>query len=161
MFFWSYYIRIVQKTINFDDKKVNKTAFYKNKKPYEVYGIDTEKILVSKKESYGKKDSIKYFVGYNDGDVIRSLCVKFPQMVGYVKKFDGNKIMSFRVNDKKMLKKYNKIWDTIADLLDVKFHSYPVYGDNEKYIKTKIRMYEDRVITNFQGKKDTKRKCII
>ena len=65
-------------------------------------------------------------------------------------------MMSFRVNDKKMLKRYNKSWDTIADLLDVKFDSYPVYGDNEKYIKTKIRMYQNRVITNFQGKKTPK-----
>ena len=69
--------------------------------------------------------------------------MKFPQIVGYVKNFDGNKMLSFKVNDKKMLKKYNKIWDTIAVLLDVQFDSYPVYGDNEKYIKTKIRMYED------------------
>ena len=145
-----------KRTINFDDKKVNKKAFYKNKKPYDVYDIDAEKILVSKKESYGKKGSIKYFVGYNDEDVIRPLCVKFPQMVGYVKNFDGNKMKSFRVNDKKMWKKYNKIWNTIADLLDVQFDSYPVYDDNEKYIKTKIRMYEDRVITNFQGKKTPK-----
>ena len=142
--------------MNFDDKKVNKKAFYKNKKPYDVYNIDTEKILVSKKESYGKKGSIKHFVGYNDEDVIRPLCVKFPQMVGYVKNFNGNKMMSFRVNDKKMLKKYNKIWDTIADLSDVQFDSHPVYGDNEKYINIKIGMYEDRVITNFQGKKTEK-----
>ena len=35
--------------------KVNKKAFYKNKKPYDVHDIDTEKILVSKKESYRKK----------------------------------------------------------------------------------------------------------
>ena len=110
----SYYIRIIKGTVNFEDKKVNKIAFYKNKKPYDVYDINTEKILVSRKESYGKKGSIKYFVGYNDEDVIRPLCVKFPQMVGYVKNFDGNKMMSFRVNNKKMLKKYNKIWDTIA-----------------------------------------------
>ena len=115
-----------------------------------------KKILVSRKESYGKKVSIKYFVGYNDEDVIRPLCVKFPQMVGFVKDFHDNKIMSFRVNDKKILKKYNKIWDTIADLLDVQFDSYPVYGDNEKCIKTKIRMYEDRFITNFQDKKSPK-----
>ena len=94
-----------KRTINFDDKKVNKKAFYKNKKPYDVYDIDAEKILVSKKESYGKKGSIKYFVGYNDEDVMRPLCVKFPQMVGYVKNFDGNKMKSFRVNDKKMWKK--------------------------------------------------------
>ena len=75
-----------------------------------------------------KKGSIKYFVGYNE-DVIGPLCVKFPQMVGYVKNFDGNKMMSFRVNDKKMFKKYNKIWDSITNLLDVQFDSYPVYGD--------------------------------
>ena len=49
---------MVQKTINFDDKKVNKTAFYKNKKLYDVYDIDTEKILISKKESYGKKAAL-------------------------------------------------------------------------------------------------------
>ena len=46
---------MIKGTINFDDKKVNKKAFYKNKKPYDVYNIDTEKILVSKKESYGKR----------------------------------------------------------------------------------------------------------
>ena len=123
---------MIKGTVNFEDKKVNKKDFYKNKKPYDFYDIDTEKILVSKKEPYGKKGSIKYFVGYNDEDVIRPLCVKFPQVVGYVKNFDGNKMMSFRVNDKKMLKKYNEIWDTIADLLDVQFD--PVYVDNEKYI---------------------------
>ena len=78
-------------------------------------------------------------------------------MIGYIKNFDGNKTMSFKVNDKKLLKKYNQIWKAIADLLDVQFDSDPIYGDNEKYIKTKIRMYKDRVITNFQGKKYQKK----
>ena len=96
---------MIKGIINFNDKKVNKKVFYKNNKQYDVYDIDTEKILISKKESYGKKGSIKYFVGYNDEDVIRPLCVKFPQMVGHVKNFDGNKRMSFRVNDKKMFRK--------------------------------------------------------
>ena len=40
---------MIKGTINFDDKKVNKEVFYKNKKPYDVYDIDIEKILVSKK----------------------------------------------------------------------------------------------------------------
>ena len=74
-------------------------------------------------------------------------------MIGYIKNFDSNKTMSFKVNNKRLLKKYNKIWEEIADLLDVQFDSDSVNGDNGKYIKTKIRMYEDRVITNFQGKK--------
>ena len=78
-------------------------------------------------------------------------------MIGCIKNFDDNKTMSFKLNDKKLLKKYNNIWETIADFLDVQFDSDPVYGDNEKYIKTKIRMYEDRVISSFQGKKYQKK----
>ena len=35
----------------------------------------------------------------------------------------------------------------------VEFDSNTVYGDNDKYIKTKIKMYGDRVNTNFQDKK--------
>ena len=45
----------MKERVNFEDKKVNKKPFYKNKKPYDVYDIDTEKTLVSKKESYGKR----------------------------------------------------------------------------------------------------------
>ena len=37
--------------------------------------------------------------------------------------------------------------------MNIEFDSEPVYGDGDKYIKTKIKMYEDRVNTNFQGKK--------
>ena len=37
--------------------------------------------------------------------------------------------------------------------MKIKFESEPVYGDNHKYIKTKIKIYEDKVNTNFQGKK--------
>ena len=72
------------KSINFEDKKINKTNFYKNKKPFKMEDIDINNILVSKKASYGKKNSLKYFIGYNDDDVIRPLCVRFPQMIGYV-----------------------------------------------------------------------------
>ena len=36
--------------------------------------------------------------------------------------------------------------------MNIKFDSEHVYGDTDKYIKTKIKMYEDRVNTNFEGK---------
>ena len=39
----------------FDDKKINKSSFYKNKKLFNKYDKDVSKILVSKKEIYGKK----------------------------------------------------------------------------------------------------------
>ena len=64
------------KNINFDDKKRKKTEFYKNKKVFQIDDIDVNKILVSKKEPYGKNNSLIYFIGYNDNDVIRPLCLK-------------------------------------------------------------------------------------
>ena len=93
------------KSINFDDKKINKSTFYKNEKLFNIPDLDANKILVSKKESYVTKNSLKYFTGYNDDDVIRPLCIKLSQMIGYVKNFDSNKTMSFKVSDNKLLKK--------------------------------------------------------
>ena len=95
-------------------KKINKSNFYKNKKLFKIEDIDINKILVSKKESYGTENSLKYFIGYNDDDVIRPLYIKFHQMIVYVKCFDGKKTMSFKVIDKKLLKNYNKIWNKIS-----------------------------------------------
>ena len=64
-------------------------------------------------------------------------------MIGYVKQFDSKKTMPFKVSDNKLLKKYNKIWEKINNLLDIKLDSEPVYGDGDKYIKTKMKIYED------------------
>ena len=46
-----------------------------------------------------------------------------------------------------------KNWKIIKN----KFDGRPVYGDDEKYIKTKIKTYDDSVITNFHNKKNAKR----
>ena len=112
--------------------KIKKSDFYKNKKVDSIGDIDVNKILVSKKEPYGTKNSFKYFIGYNDNDVTRPLCVRLPQMTGYVRKFDENATMSFRVNNKKLLKNYNKIWEKTEKLMRINFESKPVYGDNDK-----------------------------
>ena len=141
------------KSINFGDKYINKSSFYKNKILFSLNDIDVNKILVSKKESYGTKSSSKYFIGYKDGDVIRPLCIILPQMIGYVKHFDSNNTMFSKVSDNKLLKKYKKIWGKTTNLLGIKFDSQPVYGDGDRYIKTKIKMNGDRVNTDFQGKK--------
>ena len=134
--------------IIFDKKKVKKSDFYKNKKVIKIDDIDVNKILVSKKEPCGTNKPIKYFIRYND-DVIRPLCIILPQMIGYVKCFDGNKKMSFKAIDNELLKKYTQIWKKVRNLLNIKFDSEPVYGDNDKYIKTKIKSYGDNMNTNF------------
>ena len=77
------------------------------KKPKKVIN----KILVSKRESCDMDGSFKYFIGYDDNNDIRSLCIMLPQMFGSIKCFkNGNKKMSFEVVDKKLLKKYTKTW---------------------------------------------------
>ena len=72
-------------------------------------------------------------------------------MIGYVKHFDSNRTMSFKVRDNKLLNKYNKIWEKVGNLLNIESDSEPVHGDVDKYMKTEIKMYEDRVNKNFQG----------
>ena len=120
--------------------------------------FDVSKILVSKKESYGTKNAFKCFIGYNDNDFIRPLCVRLPQMTSYAKRFVENITMSFRANNKQLLKNYNKIWEKVEKLMRIDFESKPVYGDDDKYIKTKIKIYPDRMIINFHYKKMPKKK---
>ena len=58
---------------------------------FKIDDLDVNKILVSKKEPYGKKNSLKKcFTGYNDNNDIRPLCIKLPQMTGCAKYFDSN-----------------------------------------------------------------------
>ena len=82
----------------------------------------------------------------------------------YVKHFTNNdkdsKRMYFKVCDKKLLKNDSKIWEKICNLLNKEFDSEPVYGDNGKYIWAKIKMYGDKVNTNFQDKKMPKEKTV-
>ena len=118
------------KKINFGDKNIKRSDFYKNKKVTKIDNFDVNKILFSKKEPYGTKNSFKYFIRYNDNDVIRPLCVRLPQMTGYARKVDENATMSFMANDKQLLKNYNKIWEIVKKLLKIEFESKPVYGDD-------------------------------
>ena len=93
------------KNINFENKKIKKSNFYKNKEIFKIDDIDVNKKLVSNEKQYGKTNSFKYLIGYND-DVIRTLYIKLPQMIGYVKCFESNKTMSFKTSDDKLLKKH-------------------------------------------------------
>ena len=82
--------------------------FYKNKKLFQIDDTGVNKILVSKKEPYGTKRALKYFIWYNDNDVIRP-----SQVTSYTTKFDKNVSMSLRVNNKQLVKNYNKIWEKL------------------------------------------------
>ena len=103
-------------SINFDGKKNLKKDFYnKNKEIFDINDIDVNKIVVSKKEKYGKYNLFKYFIEYNDNDVIKTLYLELSQMTGYINKFNEYKnknknknkstiTMSLEVKDKKIIK---------------------------------------------------------
>ena len=120
--------------IDFYSKKIKKSDFYNNKsiKIFNIDDIDVNKIIVSKNEQYDKDNSFKCFIGYDDNDVIRPLCLKLSQMTGCAKKFNENTTMSFKANNKQLLKNYNKIWEKDEKLLKINFESKPCYVDDDK-----------------------------
>ena len=76
-----------RKGVNFDDKKIKRSNFSKNKKVFQINNIDVNKTLLSKEEPYGTQNSFKHFIGYDDNDGSRRLCLKIPQMTDYAKNF--------------------------------------------------------------------------
>ena len=85
------------------------------------------------------------------------LVLILPKISGYVKTFGVrgrdkikiNKLISFRINDEKLLETYKTIWTNIEDLKNIRLKASPVYDD--RYIKTKIRTYGHKVYNNFRG----------
>ena len=162
-------IRISRNSINFDNKKIKKSNFYnKNKKIFNINDIDVNRILVCKKEKHGKYNSFKYFIGYNDNDVIKPLYLELPQMIGYINKFNESKnknknknkstiTMFLKVKNKKLFKNYNKIWTKMEKLMGKDFNTQPTYDNDDKYIKTKIKTYADNITTKLYNKKGSKK----
>ena len=136
-----------EKTLKFDNIRVNKKEFHKSKQPIDLMSVNVDQIVVSDKFKHSD-EGFKYFIGYQEDEIVKPLCIILPQMTGYIKYFEnGGKNMSFVIKDDDVLDKYNEIWDKIKG----KFHSMPVY--DEKYIKAKIREFNGVIKTNFSDDK--------
>ena len=136
--------------MKFNDIEVNKKEFYASKEAIPLTSVNTSNIVISYRVKHND-DSYKYFIGYShDDDVIRPLCVILPQMSGYIKCFEnGGKTMSFKVEEGSVYLKYSEIWNKTKDMLSIKFHSQPIY--DEKYIKTKVKTFNNTINTLFSG----------
>ena len=89
--------------------------------------VIVDQIVVSDKFKHNN-ENFKYFIGYQEGETVKPLCIILPQMSGYIKYFEnGGKKMSFLIKDDEVLEKYEQIWDVIKNKLDIKFHSEPIY----------------------------------
>ena len=146
-----------EQTLKFGENVVNKKDFHASKQPIALNLVYSSKIHVSEKFKLSD-DGCKFFIGYlHDDDVIKPLCIILPQMSGYIKYFDnGRKNMSFFIEDESVYLKYNNVWNKIKKLLNIKFHSQPIHDD--KYIKTKVKTFEEAIKTPFSDAKVPKEK---
>ena len=96
-------------TLKFDNIRVNKKEFHKSKQSVDLMSVNVDQIVVSDKFKHNNK-GFKYFIGYQEGGIVKPLCIILPQMSGYIKYFkNGGKNMSFFVRDDNVLDKYNEI----------------------------------------------------
>ena len=61
------------------------------------------------------------------------------------------------IKDIQLLKSYNEIRKKIEKLMKIDFNTKNTYGDDDKYIKTKIKSYKDSITTNFYNKNGSKK----
>ena len=136
-----------EKTLKFNNIRVNKKEFHKSKQPIHLGLVTVDQIVVSDKFEHSD-DGFKYFIGYQEDEIVKPLCIILPQMSGYIKYFkNGGKNMSFMIKDDNVLDKYNEIWDKIKEKLSIKFHSMPVY--DQTYIKAKVREFDGVIKQTF------------
>ena len=94
-----------EKTLKFDNIRVNKREFHKSKQKIDLKSVNVNQIVVSDKFEHSD-DGFKYFIGYQEGEIVKPLCIILPQMSGYIKYFkSGGKNMSFMVKDDDVLDK--------------------------------------------------------
>ena len=138
-----------EKTLKFSNIKVNKEEFHKSKQAIDLDSVTADKIVVSDKFRHSEK-GYKYFIGYQEDEIIRPLYIMLPQMNGYIKYFENDgKNMSFLIKNDEVWEKYEDIWDVIKNKPGIKFHSEPIY--EKKYLKAKIREFDGDIKTNFLG----------
>ena len=145
---------MTKKTLKFNNIRVNKKKFHMSKEPIDLMSVNVDQIVVSDKFKHNN-EGFKYFIGYQEGEIVKPLCIILPQMSGYIKYFEYGAInMSFLIKDDEVWQKYEQIWGVIKNKLSIKFHSKPIY--EQKYLKTKLREYDGVIKTHFLGNGITK-----
>ena len=108
-----------EKTLKFDNIRVNKKEFHKSKQPINLDLINVDQIVISDKFKHSD-DGFKYFISYKEGEIVKLLCIILPQMSRYIKYFENSgKNMSFVIKDDGVLDKYNEIWNKIKNTLNI------------------------------------------
>ena len=70
-----------EKTLKFDNIRVNKKEFHKSKQPIDTDLVNPDQIVISDKFKHSD-DGFKYFIGYKKDGIVKLLCIILPQMSG-------------------------------------------------------------------------------
>ena len=81
-------IRMSEKTLKFDNIRLNKKEFHKSKEPINLDLVNVDQIAVSNKFK-NSDNCFKYFIGYKEGEIVKPLCIILPQIIGYIKYFEN------------------------------------------------------------------------
>ena len=73
-----------EKTLKFDDIRVYKKELDKSKQPIDLISVNVDQIVVSDKFKHSD-EGFKYFIGYQESEIVKPLCIILPQMSGYIK----------------------------------------------------------------------------
>ena len=68
------------KTLKFDNIRINKKEFYKPKQSFDLKSVNIDQIVIS-------DEGFKYFIGYQEDEIVKPLCIIWPQASGYIKNF--------------------------------------------------------------------------
>ena len=121
---------MTEKTLKFNNIRVNKKEFHKSKQPIDLMSVNVDQIVVSDKFKHNN-EGFKYFIGYQEGGIVKPLCIILPQISGYIKYFEYRGMnMSFFIKDDEVWEKYEQIWGLIKNKLGINFHSELVYDKN-------------------------------
>ena len=76
-----------EKTLKCDNIRFNKKKFQKSKQPIDLIPVNVDQIVVSDKFKHREEGS-KNFIGYQDDEIVKPLCIILPQISGYIKHFE-------------------------------------------------------------------------
>ena len=79
---------MIEKTLKFNNIKLNKKEFHKSKQPIDLKLVNVDQIVVSDKFKHSDED-FKHFIGYQDDETVKPLCIILPQMSGYIEYFEN------------------------------------------------------------------------
>ena len=100
---------MTEKKLKFNNIRVNKKEFHKSKQSIDLMLVNVDQIFVSDKFKHSD-EGFKDFIGYQEGEIVKPLCIILPQMNGYIKYFENRgKNMSFLIKDEEVWEKYENI----------------------------------------------------